>query len=259
MPLFAPLNPPITSFEGRRIWLVGASTGIGAALAGKLIALGAKVAVSARSAESLQTQFGERALVLPLDMTDSASLEAAVARIQSEWGGFDLVLAIAGTYAEMQAQKIDLPAVERIVELNLTGVFRLFAAVKDTLITQRSGGFGIVSSVAGYGGLPNSLAYGATKAACNNLAQSLWLDLKRHKVAVYLITPGFVETPLTAKNRFPMPFIITAQRAADEILAGLVRGDFEIHFPKRFSRMLKVLNMLPHRLYFWLVRKGTGA
>lgn len=259
MPLFAPLNPPIPSFAGKRIWLVGASAGIGAALAEKLLALGARLAVSARSADALQAQFGDRAIVLPLDMTDSAALEAAAARLAADWGGLDLVLAIAGTYAEMQAQTIDLPAVERIIELNLTGVFRLFAAVKDTLIAQNGGGFGIVSSVAGYGGLPNSMAYGATKAACNNLAQSLWLDLKRHGVAVYLITPGFVETPLTARNRFPMPFIISAQRAADEILAGLARGDFEIHFPRRFSRMLKILNLLPHRLYFRLVRKGTGV
>ena len=123
---------------------------------------------------------------------------------------------------------------------------------------QGAGGFGIVASVAGYGGLPNSLAYGASKAACINLAQGLYLDLHRRGVAVYLVSPGFVATPLTADNDFKMPFLISAEAAAAEIVAGLARGDFEIHFPRTFSRMLKAINLLPHRLYFWCVRRFTG-
>ena len=123
---------------------------------------------------------------------------------------------------------------------------------------MRAGGFGIVASVAGYGGLPNSLAYGASKAACINLAQGLYLDLHGRGVAVYLVSPGFVATPLTAKNTFKMPFLISAEAAATEIVAGLARGDFEIHFPRTFSRMLKAINLLPHRLYFWCVRRFTG-
>jgi len=258
MALLAPLNPPIAAFAGLRVWLVGASTGIGAALAERLIAAGARVAVSARSADTLQAAYAGRATILPLDMTDAAALQAAAGRLQAEWGGYDLVLAIAGTYAQMRADRYDESAALRIVELNLSGVFKLWGAVQAQLLAQGTGGFGIVSSVAGYGGLPNSMAYGATKAACNNLAQSMYLDLKRRGIAVYLIAPGFVATPLTAGNPFPMPFLISAEQAAQEIMDGLARGDFEIHFPRRFSRLLKFLNLLPHRLYFWLVGKGTG-
>jgi NAD(P)-dependent dehydrogenase (short-subunit alcohol dehydrogenase family) len=258
MPLFTPLNPPIASYAGLRIWLVGASTGIGAALAERLIGAGARVAVSARSADKLEAAFAGRATLLPLDMTDPAALQAAADRLAAEWGGYDLVLAIAGTYAPMRADRYDAAGALETMALNLGGVFKLWGAVQRPFLAQGRGGFGIVSSVAGYGGLPNSMAYGATKAACNNLAQSMYLDLHRHGLAVYLVTPGFVATPLTANNPFPMPFLISAEEAAREITEGMARGDFEIHFPRRFSRLLKFMNLLPHRLYFWLVRKGTG-
>ena len=137
-------------------------------------------------------------------------------------------------------------------------MLNLFAAVQPTLLQQGHGGFGIVSSVAGYGGLPLSLAYGASKAACINLAQSLWLDLHDKGIGIYLINPGFVRTPLTANNPFPMPFLIDADVAAQAIMRGLQRGAFEIHFPKTFSRLLKLLNLLPHWLYLRLVKRGTG-
>lgn len=257
--MFRPLNPPITSFSGKRIWVVGASTGIGAATAHLLRVKGARLAVSARSAAALEREFGGQALVLPLDVTDANALSAAMAGLLEEWGGIDLVLAVAGTYTAMRATDMDLDEVRRIVDINLMGVFNLFAAVQPELARQGAGGFGIVASVAGYGGLPNSLAYGATKAACLNLAQSLYLDLADRGIAVYAITPGFVTTPLTAKNSFPMPFLISAEKAAEEIVRGLARGDFEIHFPRAFSRLLKVVNLLPHRLYFWCVRRFTGS
>jgi len=257
--LFAkPLNPPVSSFKGRRVWIVGASTGIGAATAELLLAQGATVAVSARSAEALESAFGARAVVLPLDVTDAEATRIAAEKLLGAWGGIDLVLAVAGTYKAMRAWEIDLPEVRRIIDINLTGVLNLFAAVQPALVKQGAGGFGIVASVAGYGGLPNSLAYGATKAACINLAETLYLDLHKRGIAVYLITPGFVATPLTASNAFPMPFLISAEKAASAIVAGLARGDFEIHFPRAFSRLLKTINLLPYRLYFWCVRRFTG-
>jgi len=258
MPLFQPLNPPISSFKGLRVWVVGASTGIGAATAGRLLALGAKVAVSARTAASLEAQFGAGAVVLPLDVTDAEATRRAAEKLVAEWGGVDLVLSVAGTYKAMRAWEIDLPEAGRIVDVNFTGVMNLFAAVQPTLMKQGAGGFGIVASVAGYGGLPNSLAYGASKAACINLAESLYLDLRKRGLAVYLITPGFVATPLTAKNEFPMPFLISADKAATEIVSGIARGDFEIHFPRTFSRLLKAINLLPYRMYFWCVHRFTG-
>jgi short-subunit dehydrogenase len=243
--LFPP-NPPIPSFAGLRIWIAGAS-----------IAAGARVAVSARSADILQREFGESARVLPCDVTDATGLQAAADTLINEWGGIDLVIAMAGTYSTMRADTLDLDAAKRIVEVNLNGVFNLFAAVGPQLLKQGRGGFAIVASVAGYGGLPNSMAYSATKAACINLAQSMWMDLRNRGVAVTIINPGFVRTPLTATNPFPMPFLIDADEAAREILKGLARGEFEIHFPKAFSRMLKLLNLLPHGLYLRLVKKGT--
>jgi short-subunit dehydrogenase len=258
MALFQPLNPPIPTFAGLRIWVVGASTGIGAATARQLLALGAKVAVSARNAALLEAQFGAGPLILPLDVTDARATRLAAQALVAAWGGVDLVLAVAGTYKAMRAWEIDLAETGRIVDVNLTGVLNLLAAVQPTLMQQGAGGFGIVASVAGYGGLPNSLAYGASKAACINLAETLYLDLHKRGLAVYLITPGFVETPLTAKNEFPMPFLISAEKAAALILEGLARGDFEIHFPRTFSRLLKAINLLPYRLYFWCVRRFTG-
>ncbi len=258
MGFLSPLNTPIASFAGKRVWVVGASTGIGAATANLLLERGARVAVSARSTEALESTFGGRATVLPLDVSDATATARTAQRLCEAWGGIDLALAVAGTYKAMRAWEIDLPEARRIVDINLTGVLNLFAAVHPVLLRQGAGGFGIVSSVAGYGGLPNSLAYGASKAACINLAQSLYLDLHERGIDVYLISPGFVATPLTAKNTFPMPFLIGADKAAEEIVDGIARGDFEIHFPRAFSRMLKAINLLPHRLYFWCVRRFTG-
>lgn len=257
MAFFAPPNTPIASFEGKRVWVVGASTGIGAATANLLLARGARVAVSARTIETLELAFDGRATVLPLDVTDATATSRATQRLCEAWGGIDLVLAVAGTYKAMRAWEFDLAEARRTVDVNLVGVLNLLAAVMPVFDRQGAGGFGIVSSVAGYGGLPNSLAYGASKAACINLAESLYFDLHARGIGVYLVSPGFVATPLTAKNEFPMPFLISAEKAAAEIVAGLERGDFEIHFPRAFSRLLKTLNLLPHRLYFWCVRRFT--
>jgi NAD(P)-dependent dehydrogenase (short-subunit alcohol dehydrogenase family) len=250
------LNPRIASWEGRRVWIVGASSGIGAATAALLVGRGARVAVSARSVKVLEERFGDRALVVAADVTDAEGLRAAAQRIAAAWGGIDLTLNFAGTYHEMRPWTMELADARAIVELNLLGAFNLLDAVRPYL--REGSGFGVVASVAGYGGLPNSLAYGASKAGLINLAQSLWLDYRARGVAVYLINPGFVETPLTAKNRFPMPFIIPVEEAAAVIVKGLERGAFEIHFPRRFSQMLKLLNLLPASLYFWCVRKFTG-
>ncbi len=250
------LNPKIASWTGRRVWVVGASSGIGAATASRLLARGARVAVSARSAQALRERFGAQAAVVPADVTDAEGLAAAAREAASAWDGLDLTLNFAGTYQEMRPWNLDLEAVRRIVALNLLGAFNLLAALQPWL--HRGAGLGLAASVAGYGGLPNSLAYGATKAALINLAQSLWLDYRARGVAVYLINPGFVETPLTAKNRFSMPFIIPADEAARRTVRGLERGEFEIHYPKRFSRALKLLGLLPPSLYFRCVRAFTG-
>lgn len=251
------LNAPIRDWTGRRVWVLGASSGIGAEVAQLLITRGARVAVSARSARSLEARFAQQALIAPVDVTDLESLRAAADRVAADWNGIDLTLNFAGTYQEMRPWAMDLDAVRGIIDLNVAGAFNLLAALQPHL--RAGSGFALVASVAGYGGLPNSLAYGATKAALINLAQSLWLDYRARGVAVYLVNPGFVDTPLTAKNRFPMPFIMPAAEAARRTVAGLERGDFEIHYPRRFSRLLKLLNLLPHGLYLRCVRKLTGV
>lgn len=255
------LNPPLRDWHGARVWIVGASSGIGAALARMLLAQGARVALSARSRTALERMaesHGGSALALPLDVTDAGAFEPALQRMVAAWGGVDLVLLCAGDHHPVRAWELEAGAARRLVEVNLNGVLNGLPAVVRQLLQQKSGGIAIVSSVAGYGGLPTSLVYGATKAALINLAETLYLDLAPRGIGVYLVNPGFVKTPLTDKNTFRMPALISAGEAAAEILAGLARGAFEIHFPRRFTWWLKVLRLLPYRWYFALVHRATG-
>ncbi|MCX7153707.1 MAG: SDR family NAD(P)-dependent oxidoreductase [Proteobacteria bacterium] len=246
--------------KGRRVWLVGASTGIGAALAALLLERGARVALSSRSRDALDALAAEQAnaLVLPADVTDAGALAAAHAQILAAWGGVDLAVFNAGTHSPVRAWELDLAQAKTLIDTNLMGVLNGLAAALPDMLAQKSGAVAVVASVAGYSGLPTSLIYGATKAALINLAETLYLDLAPKGLGVHLICPGFVETPLTAKNQFAMPALIPAAEAAREIVAGLARGEFEIHFPKRFTRVVKFLRLLPYRWYFWLVHKGTG-
>lgn len=254
------MNPRIAEWRGKRVWVIGASTGIGQATAELLHALGATVAVSARSASKLQATVAglERAIAVPLDVTDHASVMGASERIIGEWGGIDLVLLVAGGYNEMRADAFDLDAANALVDLNLRGAFNCIDVVLPQLLRQGAGGIGIVASVAGYGGLPKALVYGPTKAALINLSESLYLDLRPRGIAVYQINPGFVATPLTADNDFPMPALMSASDAALALVDGLEKGQFHIHFPRRFTNTLRLARLLPYRLYFWLVHKVTG-
>jgi len=255
------LNPPLRDWRGLRVWIIGASSGIGAAVGQSLLARGARVALSARSRPQLERAaalHGDDALALPLDVTDAAAVGPALQRLVDAWGGIDFVLLCAGSHQPARAWEFDADAARRLVDVNLNGVLNCLPAVVQQLLRQQCGGIAIVSSVAGYGGLPTSLVYGATKAALINLTETLYLDLAPRGIGVYLINPGFVKTPLTARNTFRMPALISADEAAAEILAGLARGRFEIHFPRRFTRWLKLLRLLPYRWYFALVHQGTG-
>ena len=254
------MNPRISDWNGKRVWVVGASTGIGLATAELLHALGAAVALSARSAGKLQNAVAgmPRAIAVPLDVTDHATLMAASERVIREFGGIDLVLLVAGGYNEMRADTFDLDAANGLVDLNLRGTFNCLDVVLPQLLRQGYGGVGIVASVAGFGGLPKALVYGPTKAALINLAESLYLDLRPRGIAVYQINPGFVETPLTANNDFPMPALMSPDNAALALVDGLERGQFHIHFPRRFTNALRFARLLPYRLYFWLIHKVTG-
>jgi short-subunit dehydrogenase len=245
----------------RRVWLIGASDGIGAALARRLAGEGETLALSARNGEKMQalrTELpGSGHLVLPLDVCDPPSIIAAWQSLQAKWGpsgGIDLFIYNAGAYEPMSAKAFDLATVEAIVEVNITGAFRALAAVLPAFVARNRGHIVLVGSIAGYRGLPNAIGYGASKAAINHLVENLKLDLADTKIKVQRVTPGFVKTQLTDKNDFPMPFLISAEQAAEHIAKGLRKNSFEIAFPWPMVAMFKILGLLPQRLYFALVR-----
>ena len=256
----AGLNPRLRDWRGQGVWIVGASSGIGRATAEALAAQGARVVVSARKVAPLQEVAARHAgaLALPLDACAPGALVAAMPQVLAHLGRLDLAMYCAGHYAPMRADRLDLDEALRHQDINVGGAWRLLDAVLPALLAQRGGHVSLVSSVAGYRGLPKSLIYGPTKAALINLAETMYLDLQPRGVAVSVINPGFVRTPLTAQNEFEMPNIITPEEAADEIVKGLEAGEFEIHFPKAFSRKLKMLRHFPYGMYFNAIRKSTG-
>lgn len=251
------MNPRLTDWRGRRVWLVGASAGIGAALAERLAALGARLALTARKADALAALGIPGALILPGDATDAAVLAGLRNQIVAAWGGVDLVVYLAGDYVPMDAADFDLATAERVVTVNFNGAMRLAACVLGDL--EPGGGVAFVASVAGYRGLPKALCYGPGKAALIHFAECLHLTLAPRAIGVWVINPGFVATRLTAGNDFAMPALLTPAQAANAIVAGLATGRFEIHFPRRFTWLMKLLAALPYRWYFPLVRRRTGA
>ena len=254
------MNPDLPAWPDCRVWIIGASTGIGAATARALLDAGARVALSARRADALAdvAQNHTNATIVPLDFTDSVAVRKGWTTLVAQWGHVDLVLIVAGTHQEMRAWELDEAKAMALLKTNLHGVISACSVIVPALLAQGRGAIGIVGSVAGYRGLPKALIYGASKAAVINFTESLYLDLEPKGLGVYLISPGFVKTPLTDHNDFKMPALISAEEAADEILRGLRKGQFEIHFPRRFTRMLKLMQLLPYRWYFSLIHRSTG-
>ena len=247
----------------RKAWVVGASTGIGRALTLELAKHGVDVVVSARSADALAEVVATGAALpgsiwaLPFDVTDNGATGAAHRGAVTLLGQIDLCVSCAGTYTPFGAQDFSAKSFRRTVEVNLMGSVHVLEAVMPNMITRGSGQIAIVSSVAGYRGLPAASAYGATKAALINMCESLKFDLDRAGVKLQLVDPGFVETPLTARNDFKMPFLMEADAAARAFYRGLLSDQFEIVFPKRFAWQLKFLRCLPYAAYFPLVRRST--
>lgn len=256
---FAPLNPPQPQWSGRSVWLVGASTGIGRATASALHAQGARVFISARGQAALDSFVAEHpgAVALALDASDRDAVRATAQAVMAH-GPLDCVMYCAGYYRELRATEFNLDEMLRHEQVNYVGALYVLDAVLPHFLARRSGHISLVSSVAGYRGLPKSLAYGPTKAALINLGETLYADLRDSGIGVSLVNPGFVETPLTAQNQFRMPALITPEQAAHEILLGWRQGRFEIHFPKRFTRWMKALQLLPNRAYFAIIRRFTG-
>jgi NADP-dependent 3-hydroxy acid dehydrogenase YdfG len=259
----APLNQPIQNWQGRRVWLVGASSGIGLACAKALNAAGANVIVSAREVGALTewaktcNKEGLPVELMALDVTDALQVKY-VARQVATGGPLDFVLYCAGHYRAQRATEFDLKDMLRHQDVNYNGMLRVLDAVLPMFLQQGCGHISLVSSVAGWRGLPNGLAYGPTKAAMTHLAETLYMDLQDKGIGVSVINPGFVATPLTAQNNFQMPALISPEEAAKAMLAGWSEGLFDIHFPKRFTAWLKLLRLLPYRVYFALVRRFTG-
>lgn len=255
-------NPLMVDWHRRTVWLVGASSGIGMALATQLHAQGARVLISARQADLLEAFAVAHpgSVALPLDVTDPAAVAkvACAAQAAAIDGRIDLVVYCAGFYRPLRADTFDLDVALRHQQVNVQGALHVLAAILPVVIAQGSGHVSLVGSVAGYQGLPQSLAYGPTKAALLNLAETLYLDLSPRRIGVSIINPGFVRTPLTQANDFKMPALQTPEQAATAIMKGWARGRFEIHFPWRFTMWLKLMRHLPYRWYFPLVRRFTG-
>lgn len=253
------LNPAIVDWRGYRVWIIGASSGIGAALAHRLAGMEVRLALSARRERHLQQVAGEHDEVLPLDVVDRASLQSARDTLLQRWGGIDLVVYCAGLYTPMRAWEIDVNQIQKNLETNLLGAYYLAEVMMPQFDQNGAGGICLVASAAGFTGLPQALAYGPGKAAMINLAEILYTDLSPRGIGVYLVNPGFVETRLTQKNRFKMPAMITPDEAAREIIKGIGKGYFEVHFPKRFTRWMKLLACLPDRLRFYLLRRAVES
>jgi NAD(P)-dependent dehydrogenase (short-subunit alcohol dehydrogenase family) len=243
-------------------WVTGAGKGIGRALARQMAREGWTVAVSARTAEDLSTLAAEcppgRIHIFPLDITDAAATEKTVGRIESELGAPDLVVLNAGTHQPMAAADFSADTFQRLMETNFMGTVNGMAAIIPGFIDRGKGHIAVVASLAGYRGLPTAAAYGASKAALINMCEALRPDLARHGVRLTLVNPGFVQTPLTDKNKFAMPFLMGVEEAAKQMLRGLEGSAFEVTFPWRFAVVMKFLRLLPDRLFFALTRRMIG-
>jgi short-subunit dehydrogenase len=244
--------------DGKAVWVVGASAGIGAALASELKNRGARVAISARRREELDEVAAGEMTVVPADVTDRDGLDAAAARVRTELGDIDIAVLNAGFWEQMDAGAWDRDLFARHVEVNLLGVNNGIGAVLPRMLDRGEGHIVGMASVAGYRGVAGAEAYGATKAALINLLEGLRIALHGRGVSVTTVCPGFVRTDLTEQNDFPMPFMIEAEDAAIAICNGLERGQLEIVFPGPMALMMKTARLLPVRV--WAAALGrTGS
>jgi short-subunit dehydrogenase len=243
----------------KKIWITGASSGIGKALAQKFASEGWKVAVSARRKEILNEMANnENITSYPLDVTDQNQISVVFSKIINEFGSLDLCVFSSGTYDPKLEQEINIKQNKFVMETNFFGVLYCIKSVEKYFKERQHGHISIVSSISAYRGLPNSSGYGPSKAALTNLAESLYFDFKKHNVRISLVSPGFIKTPLTDKNEFPMPFIKSPEFAAEKMFNGLTKSKaFEIHFPKALTLLLKFLRILPYRIYLFLIDKGV--
>jgi short-subunit dehydrogenase len=241
----------------KKIWITGASSGIGKAVAEKFASEGWMVAASARRQEILNKMAeNQNIFAYPLDVTQKENVTKTFNKIIEDFKNVDICLFCSGTYDPKLEQEINIEQNKFVMETNYFGVLNCIKAVETYFKNKKSGQISIVSSVAAYRGLPNSSGYGPSKAALTNLTESIYFDFKKHNVKISLVSPGFIKTPLTDKNEFPMPFIRSPEFAADKIFQGLTKKNiFEIHFPLGLTLTLKFLRILPYKLYLFLIDK----
>ena len=241
----------------KKIWITGASSGIGKAVAEKFALEGWKVAASARRKEILdEMSKHENIFSFPLDVTNQEEVKNSFRKIINNFGEVDLCLFSSGTYDPKLEKRINVKQNKFVMNTNFFGVLHCIDSVEKYFKDKNDGHISIVSSIAAYRGLPNSSGYGPSKAALTNLAESLYFDFKKHNVRVSLISPGFIKTPLTDKNEFTMPFIKSPEFAAKKIFNGLTKSQgFEIHFPRELTLFLKFLRILPYKIYLFLIDK----
>ncbi|SLN73042.1 SDR family NAD(P)-dependent oxidoreductase [Oceanibacterium hippocampi] len=242
-------------------WITGASYGIGRAVALRLAADGWRVAASARSADALKT-LGDEAgrlpgsiAAYPLDLTDGPAIAATVARIRSDLGPIDQAILNAGSHEPTGIDPFETEIFERLIRLNLLGTVHCVDALLPAMRERGRGRIAVVASVVGYGGLPGAAAYGMTKAGLINMCQALRPELERAGIILQIVNPGFVRTPLTDRNDFPMPMLMEVEDAAEAFVRGLASDRFEIVFPRRFAFLMKLLGILPYPLFFAATRR----
>ncbi len=247
--------------EQRIAWITGAGKGIGRALAKRLAQDGWTVAVSARTEDDLRSLEAECANgtvhSFPLDVTDAATTTKVVKDIEAKLGQINLVILNAGTHLEVSASQFSRESFQKLIDINLMGTVNGLSEIIPRFMERRAGHIAVVASVAGYRGLPTSAAYGATKAALINMCEALKPELDANDVKLQLINPGFVKTPLTDKNEFPMPFLMSLDDAVERIIAGLKSNAFEIRFPRRLAWILTAFKLMPDALYFAITRRMT--
>lgn len=243
-------------------WITGASSGIGEAVALELAQRGWTVAITARRLDQLE-EIARRAEDLPGrivahagDVTDTGSMKAVVDGIERVHGPIALAFLNAGI-APDSAGVLDMAVFEQIIAVNLTGTARALAAVLERMKSRKRGQIAVNASVAGFGGLPASSAYGVSKAAAIHLCETLTFACSPLGIRVQVVNPGWIDTPLTRQKHVPMPFIMAPSDAARRIVDGFQRGGFEITFPRRLAWVMKAINLLPYPVYFWLIRQGA--
>lgn len=251
-------NTPITDWSDRHVWIIGASEGIGLALAQALKLQKAQLTVSARNEKRLQQEFSDKARILPMDVSSNEDVSKVMDFLIQQETVPDTVFWLPAVYHPGGILSLDPEATQQRLHTNLLSAFNLFPRIvrywSSNPLIRKQYHWSWFSSLAAYRGLPNASDYGASRAAISHLAQSSHLELKRHNIDISLISPGFVNTRLTEKNEFKMPLLMSPKRAAQLTLKGLKSGNFETHFPKRMSLLFKFLNILPIDLYLKLMR-----